>query len=141
MKKTVYPKVKWKSLTPARLRALAGDVFDAAHDMEIDRDHMLEEQGADVVGEHEALGRYLVRKAEQRERAAVKVTRAPEEPCCEAARQCAELRYDSPDDALDAGDFSNQWTIIVDQQRDSPCGVDLIRGAINYCPFCGTSLK
>ena len=63
-----YPTVKWKDLTPARLRALARDyVGDAAHDMEIDRDNLIEEQGHDVVGEMMALERFLLREATRRE--------------------------------------------------------------------------
>ena len=66
-KKPDYPKVKWKSLTPARLRSLAGDIADSAHDMGIDRDSLIEEQGHDVVGEMEALERFLLREAKRRE--------------------------------------------------------------------------
>lgn len=62
-----YPKVKWKSITPARLRSLAGDIADSAHDMGIDRDNLIEEQGHDVVGEMEALERFLLREAKRRE--------------------------------------------------------------------------
>lgn len=49
MSKKDHPKVKWLDLTPKQLRNLASAMDDHAHDMGIDREQLLEEQGFDVV--------------------------------------------------------------------------------------------
>lgn len=65
-----HPKVKWVDLTPKQLRHLASAMDDHAHDMGIDREQLLEEQGFDVVAGYEALARRLRREAARRERIA-----------------------------------------------------------------------
>lgn len=69
-KKPDYPKVKWLGLTPEQLRHLASAMDDHAHDMGIDREQLLKEQGFDVVASYEALARRLRREAARRERIA-----------------------------------------------------------------------
>lgn len=59
--------------------------------------------------------------------------------CCEAARTCAEIEWRDGDD-IEPRQASAAFTIIVDIRPDSPCGVDLYRGAIAFCPFCGTKI-
>ena len=59
--------------------------------------------------------------------------------CCEAARTCAELvRLNGRD--VEPPQEEPAWTLIVDVRPNSPCGMDLMRGAIRFCPFCGTAV-
>ena len=62
--------MKWKDLTPDNLRTLASNLDDTAHDHEIDRESMLEEQGFDVVAAEESVARFLKREAKRREKKA-----------------------------------------------------------------------
>lgn len=60
--------MKWRDLTPEQLRRLAGNLFDSAHDAEIDRESIIEEQGFDAVAGEECVARFLVRESKRRER-------------------------------------------------------------------------
>lgn len=67
---TRWKKIKWRDLTPAQLRSLAGDLFDSAHDEEIDRESVEDTEGFDAVGGKQAIGRFLQREAARREKKA-----------------------------------------------------------------------
>lgn len=56
--------------------------------------------------------------------------------CCEAARTCAEIRWTERHEMCPP-QSRDGFTIVVDVRRDSPCGAELERGAISFCPFCG----
>lgn len=58
--------MKWKDLTPKHLDAVALDLFDDAHDAEVDREFMTEERGFDVVAAMECVGRRLQRESTRR---------------------------------------------------------------------------
>lgn len=63
--------MRWKELTPKQLREIAGNLFDDAHDMGIDREWMIEEKGFDVVAATEAVANHLQREANRREKKAL----------------------------------------------------------------------
>jgi len=60
--------MKWRDLTPEQLRAVAMDLFDDAHDAEIDREWLIGERGYDVVAVMEAVAARLQREAAHREK-------------------------------------------------------------------------
>lgn len=60
--------MKWKDLTPDQLVKVSSDLDDRAHDMEIDREFIAEEQGFDLVAALECVARRLRREATKRER-------------------------------------------------------------------------
>lgn len=74
-------------------------------------------------------------------RALATMRKAPCATCKAAAGEpCAELQW------LNGRDMTPQqsrdgFTIIVDIRPDSPHGVDLYRGPIAFCPFCGTKIE
>ena len=60
--------------------------------------------------------------------------------CCEAARTCAEIRWIDGRDMMPTRP-KDGWTIIVDLAPDSPHGLDIERGPIAFCPFCGKAVE
>lgn len=63
-------RIKWKDMTPKQLERVSQDLSDHAHDLGIDREHMIEETGFDVVEATECAARRLDREAKRRERKA-----------------------------------------------------------------------
>lgn len=62
--------IKWKDMTPKQLERVSQDLSDHAHDLGIDREHMIEETGFDVVAVTECVARRLDREATRRARKA-----------------------------------------------------------------------
>jgi hypothetical protein len=62
--------MKWRDLTPEQLRSVAADLFDDAHDDEVDREFIINERGFDAVAAMKAVARRLQREAARRERKA-----------------------------------------------------------------------
>lgn len=62
--------IKWKDMTSKQLERVSQDLSDHAHDLGIDREHMIEEVGFDVVEATECVARRLDREATRRARKA-----------------------------------------------------------------------
>jgi hypothetical protein len=61
------PPLEWDDLTPRMLRGIASNLHDSAHDHEIEREEIAEEQGFDVVAVEECIADFLTSEAKRRE--------------------------------------------------------------------------
>ena len=61
------PKLEWPDMTPKMLRGIASNLHDTAHDHNIEREEMAEEQGFDVVAAEECIADFLISEAKRRE--------------------------------------------------------------------------
>lgn len=84
--------IKWKDMTPKQLERVSQDLSDHAHDLEIDREHMIEETGFDVVAVTECVARRLDREARRRDRKAL--LGLMEEVVIEGHKWTVHVRYD-----------------------------------------------
>ena len=67
MPKKKTPALKWADMTPKMLRGIASNLHDTAHDHNIEREEMAEEQGFDVVAAEECIAAFLIEEAKRRE--------------------------------------------------------------------------